>query len=360
MSEFFKGLKIIELAGVLAGPSVGMFFAELGAEVLKVENKKTGGDVTRTWRLPGEAPDGVSAYYCAVNYGKRTIQADLSIPEERNALLEQIKTADVVLANYQPRTAQKLGMDYPTLRACHPTLIYAQLNGFCESSRPAFDVVLQAETGWISMTGTSKDQHAKLPVALIDVIAGHQMKEAVLLALIHRLRTGEGSYVACSLEQAALSALANQATNYLMEGHVAAPIGTLHPNIAPYGDWFTAACGRRMVLAVGSDAQFAALCETLGNAELSTHPHYATNAARVKHRPHLAKALATTIATKPLHHWAKLWDARNIPYGEIKPLDAVLQSPAARAMYLREVIDGKETCRLSGNAIEATFLSRPS
>ena len=146
------------------------------------------------------------------------------------------------------------------------------------------------------MTGTDATKPAKLPVALIDVIAGHQMKEAALLAIIHRMRTGEGSHVKCSLEQASLTALANQATNYLMEGAVSQPIGTLHPNIAPYGDWFTTADGKRVVLAVGSDAQFVAFCGSCGLEGLPADDRFTTNAARVVNRPALAAFIEPAIA----------------------------------------------------------------
>jgi crotonobetainyl-CoA:carnitine CoA-transferase CaiB-like acyl-CoA transferase len=356
MSDFFKDFKVIELSSVLAGPSAGMFFAELGARVLKVENKRTGGDVTRGWRLSGESAEGVSAYYCSVNYGKEIWMLDLSDEADRKTILDEIATSDLVISNYQPHTAVKLGMDYTSLSALKKDLIYLQLDGFSESERPAFDVVLQAETGWISMTGTDPEQPSKLPVALIDIIAGHQLKEAALLAIIHRMRTGEGSYLRCNLEQASLTALANQATNYLMEGVVAQPIGTLHPNIAPYGDWFTTSDGRRVVLAIGSDAQFAAFCESTGISALAKDKRFSTNAARVVHRNELAQAIKPAIASESLQHWDELWSRHNIPFGEIKSLDKVLESRTAGALIREEIIEGKRTKRLSGNAFSASFL----
>ncbi len=356
MGGFFKDLKVIELASVLAGPSAGMFFAELGARVLKVENKRAGGDVTRSWRLNGESKDGVSAYYCSVNYAKEIYMLDLNNREDRDVILDEIATADIVLSNYQERTALKLGLNYAQLKLLNPKIIYVQLDGFGESQRPAFDVVLQAETGWISMTGTDSTKPAKLPVALIDVIAGHQLKEAALLAIIHRMRTGEGSLVRCNLEQSSLSALANQATNYLMEGAVAEPIGTLHPNIAPYGDWFFTSDHKKLVLAVGSDTQFKSFCESAALEALSEDARYATNAARVLNRPSLARAIAPAIALKPFKYWSEVWGVLNIPFGEIKDIGEVLQGAVAQSMVLEEDIEGKATKRLSGNAFSASFL----
>ncbi len=354
MSNFFKDLKVIELAGVLAGPGVGLFFAELGARVLKVENKNVGGDATRTWRLKGETENGPSAYFSAVNYKKEYLFLDLTDARERDDLLQEIADADMVISNYSSRVAEKLGMDYPTLSKINKKLIYLQLDGFANSARPAYDVVLQAETGWISMTGHSENP-SKLPVALIDVLAGHQLKEGALLAIIHRMKTGEGSLVECNLEQASLAALANQATNYLMNNAVAEPIGTLHPNIAPYGDWFETADGKRIVLAVGSDKQFENLNMVLG-LHLHIDEKFKTNPDRLMHRADLRAALVPAIAKFNLADLSQKLDGAGVPFGEIKRLDAVLESDVAQEMVLTEMQDGRETKRLSGNAFKAGFL----
>ena len=354
MSIFFKDLKVIELAGVLAGPGVGLFFAELGARVLKVENKNVGGDATRTWRLKDETEKGPSAYFCAVNYKKEYLFLDLTDEADRARLIEEINDADLVIANYSTRVAEKLGMDYPTLSKNNKTLIYLQLDGFAHSNRPAYDVVLQAETGWISMTGHPENP-SKLPVALIDILAGHQLKEGALLALIHRMKTGEGSLVECNLEQASLAALANQATNYLMNKAVAEPIGTLHPNIAPYGDWFETSDGKRIVLAVGSDKQFENL-NTVLRLHLDTDEKFETNPNRLKYRADLRAELIPAIAKFNLADLSQKLDGAGVPFGEIKRLDAVLESDAAQEMVRTEMQDGRETKRLTGNAFKAGFL----
>lgn len=355
MSDFFKDLKVIELAGVLAGPGVGLFFAELGARVLKVENKNVGGDATRTWRLKGEIENGPSAYFSSVNYKKEYLFLDLTDAADSAALLKEIANADMVISNYSSRVAQKLGMDYPTLSKINNSLIYLQLDGFANSRRPAYDVVLQAETGWISMTGHI-DNPSKLPVALIDILAGHQLKEGALLALIHRLKTGKGSLVECNLEQASLAALANQATNYLMNNAVAEPIGTLHPNIAPYGDWFETADRKRIVLAVGSDKQFENL-NTVLELQLHRDEKFKTNPDRLKYRADLRAELIPAIAKFNLLDLSEKLDGAGVPFGEIKRLDAVLESAAAREMVRTEMQDGRETKRLTGNAFKAGFLN---
>jgi crotonobetainyl-CoA:carnitine CoA-transferase CaiB-like acyl-CoA transferase len=234
----FKNLKVVELASVLAGPLTGTFFAELGAKVVKIENKLTQGDVTRTWKLPTESKENsVSAYYSAANYSKESLFLNVKDSSDYELLIEHIKDADIVISNYKPSTARKLKLDYKDLKPYNPSLIYAELTGFGgDDSRPAFDVVLQAETGFMYMNGEPHRNPVKMPVALIDVLAAHHMKEAILCALINKLKTGEGQHISMSLYECALASLANQATNWLMEGHIPQPMGTQHPNIAPYGD----------------------------------------------------------------------------------------------------------------------------
>ena len=354
MSKFFKDLKVIELAGVLAGPSVGMFFAELGARVVKIENKKVGGDATRNWRLKDETKLGPSAYFSSVNFNKEYLFLDLTDPKDNQTLIAEISDADIVISNFSDRVSEKLGVSYAHLAKINKSLIYLQLDGFLNAKRSAYDVVLQAETGWISMTGHPENP-SKMPVALIDVLAGHQLKEGALLALLNRMKTGEGSLVRCNLEQASLAALTNQATNFLMNSTVAEPIGTLHPNIAPYGEWFTTSDGKRIVLAIGSDSQFEKL-NTLLALSLHTQSKFKSNTERLKNREELYGLLKSAICTFSLPDLVKKLDSNGVPFGEIKSLDAVLESPAAKSLLRTEIQDGRETKRLSGNAFTADFL----
>ena len=183
--DHFKGLKVVELASVLAGPAVGMFFAELGADVLKIEHAGLGGDVTRSWKLSSEKEESISAYFSAVNYHKKIVFKDLKNQEDNQWVKNQLLQADLVIANFKPGSAQKLGMDFDTLKKLNPRIIYGEITGFSGGvKRPAFDVVLQAETGFMSMNGTPESGPVKMPVALIDVLAAHQLKEGLLLALL--------------------------------------------------------------------------------------------------------------------------------------------------------------------------------
>ncbi len=352
--EFFKDLYVVELASVLAGPSVGKFFAELGAKVIKIENKRSGGDVTRNWRIPGEEISGPSAYYASVNFGKQVEFIDLSSPEDRTILDSYLAKADLVISNYQDRVAEKWGLSYDDIALLNPKVIMGVLKGFKHEDRPAFDVVLQAETGWISMTG-SKDAPAKLPVALIDILAGHQMKEAFLLAMIKKLKTGQGSYFECNLEQASLASLANQATNVLMNDFTPEPIETTHPNIAPYGDWFTTKDGIRFVLAIGSDKMWNELVSTIG---LENTTQFGSNDLRLSNRNLMAQQIQERTQTFDHQKLFEAFDSKGIPYGEVKDLKLVLASDASRELLLEEKIDGRTCSSLSELAFTKTFLDR--
>jgi len=213
----------VELAAVLAGPAVGMFFAELGAKVLKVEHPGLGGDMTRKWKLKEEKKDApVSAYYASVNFGKEVLWLDLGEEKDREKLLEELSDTDILISNFKRKSAIRMGLNPAKLLARFPKLIYGQIDAFgAEEERPAFDAVLQAEVGLMFMNGYPDAQPAKLPVALIDVLAAHQLKEGLLMALLERGQSGKGQLVSTSLFDAAVCSMANQASNYLMAGKIA-------------------------------------------------------------------------------------------------------------------------------------------
>lgn len=352
MERPLDGLLVVETASVLAGPAVGMFFAELGARVIKLENARTGGDVTRKWKLPKEdTRSSVSAYFSSVNHGKEHRMTDLTTPEGRAMLDELVGQADVLITNHLDADAAKLGLERDCLRALNGRMVHGHIRGYrSEASRPAYDVVLQAESGYIGMTGTDKDNPAKLPIAMIDVIAAHQLKEGLLLALWQRERSGRGAYVEVSLEQAAFTGLVNQASNWLMARHAAQPIGTLHPNIAPYGEMFTCADGLRIVLAVGSNEQFKALCQLLDLSDLVHDQHFSTNAKRVTNRNVLAQMLTPAIGNLPRNVLLERLMKAGVPAGAVNSIEEALSSPTAREMVLEQVIDGVRTLRVQGNA----------
>lgn len=338
MTAPFSDLLVVELASVLAGPSVGQFFAELGATVVKVENATTDGDVTRRWKLPEEdADDDRSAYFAAANWGKRSLALDLRHPDGRAVLHDLAKRADIVVASYKPGDAEKLGADFETLAALNPRLLYAHVVGYDERDpRSGYDAVIQAEGGFTFMNGAPDGPPVKMPVALVDVLAAHQMKEALLVGLIERERAGRGRRITVSLMQAAVSALANQASNFLSAGHVPRRIGSDHPNIAPYGTIFETADGKGIVLAVGTDRQFEALCDVLGVAELARSPQFATNQKRVRNRPFLHHLLAERIAKHAQRDLVSVLTERHVPAGPVNDLKAVFKQKPAVALTLRD------------------------
>lgn len=344
MHTFFKDLKVVELANVLAGPATGTFFSELGAGVIKIENKLTNGDVTRSWKLASEdKASATSAYYASANWNKKSLFLDLNDAAEKQKVYDLIKTADVVISNYKAGDDMKLGMDYETLRIINPTIIYANITGFGEDNkRTAFDLVLQAETGFMFMNGTARSGPLKMPVALIDLLAAHQLKEGILTALIKKLRTGEGSKVSVSLYDSAIASLANQAGNWLMAGEDPQPAGSLHPNIAPYGETFSTGDQQQIVLAIGNNKQFLQLCRVLNAEALAIDPDYSTNTGRVKNRRVLFEKLQILIGA---HDSAKLMQQfiqQDVPAGLIKSLKKVFEDPSAQALIRSESSDRSE------------------
>lgn len=329
----------MEFASVLAGPAVGMFFAELGAEVIKVENKMTGGDITRGWKQASEHPDSpISAYWCSVNWGKKHLFLDLNVAADLAQALELALEADLVISNFKPSFARRMGLDADSLRKQQPRLIYAQLNSYAdpEDESPAFDAVLQAEAGFMYMNGEPNRPPVKMPVAMIDTLAAHQLKEGVLLALLQRERSGEGCTVTTSLMESALASLVNQASNYLMNGNIPQRMGTQHPNIAPYGDVFESLDGHAVLLAAGTERQFRQLCSCLGLEFLLQKSNFQTNTARVQHRDALNTYLAGAISVRTLEELMAGFKRHGVPAARIRNMEQVFENPAAQALILEE------------------------
>jgi crotonobetainyl-CoA:carnitine CoA-transferase CaiB-like acyl-CoA transferase len=343
-----SNLRILDFSSVLAGPAVGTFFAELGAEVIKVENVSSGGDVTRQWKLAGEDPESpVSAYFSAVNYGKSYRQLNVFNAADREEFERLIDWCDIFITNQKSSSLEKMKLNHELLCAHYPKLIYGQITGFeSEPARAAYDVVLQAETGYMFMNGTPETAPVKLPLAFMDLLAAHQLKEGLLVALLKKSETGKGSYVYASLEVSGIASLANQASNYLMAGHIPQPIGSLHPNIAPYGETFITQDERKIVLAVGSDRQFAAMCSILGCEDLADRAEFKSNPERVKNRKLLYDMLSTWFKKYTRDHLMRLFIAAHVPAGAVKSLDEVFNTDLAGKMILNEEIDGIQTSRV--------------
>jgi crotonobetainyl-CoA:carnitine CoA-transferase CaiB-like acyl-CoA transferase len=304
----FEGLRVVESAGVLAGPAVGMYFAELGAEVTKIE--PPGGDVTRSWLLPGETR---SSYYSCVNWGKKTLTLDFNRPADMDVVMELLAVADVFIANFKPGSAEKLGLDYPTLSRRFPKLIYGSITGYGPTSRRAgYDAVVQAESGLMFLNAEPGGRPMKAPIAIVDVLAAHQLKAGLTAALYRREKTGKGTWVQTSLIEAGVSALINQGAAWLFSGRAPRPTGSEHPAIAPYGAVYDCADGP-MILAVGNDAQFRALCGILG---FDPAP-YPTNAVRVEKRSQLDAGLRPLVEARRRDELLPALHAAGVPAGAV-------------------------------------------
>ena len=347
MEYIFKDLTVVELAGVLAGPAVGNFFSELGAKVVKVENKRSGGDVTRQWRQPGESTEGPSAYFSSVNWNKDSLFLDLGDTNDKQKVNELIKGADIVITNFKKGDDKKFGLTFDDVKAINPTVIQGHISGFgTESDRLAYDLILQAETGFMSMNGQPDSSPTKIPLALIDVLAAHQLKEGILCALLKQKENPDQAFrVDVSLYDSAIASLINQATNWLMNGNVPQRIGSLHPNIAPYGEIFTTADDRLITLAIGSDRQFRDLCEILQADELAKQSEYKDNEARVENRKKMSDILDEQIGKFESDFFLEKCHNNFVPAAEIKNLQQVFDSEKSQQLLLREEKEGRRTIR---------------
>lgn len=334
--ELFKGLKVVELASVLAGPSVGQFFAELRSEVIKVENSNTGGDVTRSWYTAHETGEKLSAYFCSVNWGKKSIDLDLHTQVDREIVYKLVADSDIVIASYKPGDDTKLGVDYDTLKRINERIIYGQISGYgSRNPKVGYDAVIQAETGFMDLNGEKNGPPLKMPVALIDVLAGHQLKEGLLVALLDRIETGKGQYVEVSLIQTALSSLANQASNWLHAGSIPTRQGSLHPNIAPYGETFETQDKKQILLAIGSDTQFRKLCNLLTLGEIATQAAFADNKSRVKNRTRLKELLRVQFEKHQSADLMSKFNSNNIPAGLIQNVAEAFEVKEAKDLLMR-------------------------
>jgi crotonobetainyl-CoA:carnitine CoA-transferase CaiB-like acyl-CoA transferase len=261
---------------------------------------------------------------------------DLTSAKDKKKVLGLLRTADIVLTNYKAGDAKKLGLDYKEIKKINPGIIYGHISGFGDKDkRVAFDLVLQAETGFLSMNGSPESGPVKLPVALIDILAAHQLKEAVLIALMNRIKTGKGAYVETSLYDSAIASLANQGTNWLLANHIPERLGTLHPNIAPYGEIVTSKDNKQLVLAIGTDKQFVALCKILKISSISVDARFRTNSQRVINRLLLCGMLQKEFARYIAKPILSLLNINQVPIAEIKDLEEVFLNDKAQKMVIK-------------------------
>jgi crotonobetainyl-CoA:carnitine CoA-transferase CaiB-like acyl-CoA transferase len=313
------GLRILDFSRVLAGPFATMMLADLGADVVKVERPGIG-DETRSWGPPHDA-HGQATYFQAVNRNKRSIVLDLADEGDRAHALELASTSDVVVENFRPGVMERLGLGYDALRETNPGLVYCSITGFGAgdgAALPGYDLLVQALGGLMSITGSPDGEPQKVGVALVDVLAGLFSSVGVLAALRHRDATGEGQRVEVNLLSSLLAALVNQASAFTIAGVVPDRLGNAHPSISPYELYETG--DGDLVLAVGNDRQFAALCDVLGAPELAADPRFAGNGERVAHRVQLRAELVNRMAAAPATEWAARLTQARVPAGVVNDL----------------------------------------
>lgn len=357
----FSDLKVVEIATVLAAPLVGQFFAELGAKVIKIENPLTNGDVTRQWLLENETSEP-SAYFTCANLGKYSIALDLSHPNDRNKAYEIIHQSDILILNLKAGDASKLGLETEYLLKLNSRLIIGEITGYGEhSNRTGYDAVIQAEAGFMYLNREPEQLPQKMPVAMMDLIAAHQLKQAILIALYERTYTHQGKKVSVSLIEAGIASLANQATAYLVAHQNPQPMGSEHPSIFPYGSIFETYDHKFVMLAVGNDKEFGNLCKSLELENLVSDERFITNPKRVTNRKILKPILAEKILQKTQKEWISIWNDLKIPCAPVNDVQTILQSEYAKNLIFYEngIPKGLKSIAFKGIALNNNLLSAP-
>jgi crotonobetainyl-CoA:carnitine CoA-transferase CaiB-like acyl-CoA transferase len=318
------GVRVLDLSRILAGPYCSMMLADLGADVVKVE-RPGGGDPTRSWGPP--FVDGESTYFLSANRGKRSICIDLQDLEGIALVRRLAERADVVLENFLPGAADRLGLGYEALREVRPSLVYCSIAGYPadgpDAGRPGFDFAIQGEGGVMSITGDPDGDPMKVGVAIADITAGIYATVGVLAALREAEATGSGRHVQVSLFDAQLAWLANRASDFLVAGETPVRLGNAHPAIVPY-ESFRALDGH-VIVAIGTDAQFARFCREASLPELLDDPRFGTNPGRVRHRAALTPVLARAIAKRPVAEWLGLMERAGVPGGPVRTIPEVFE-----------------------------------
>lgn len=334
-----QGLKVLELARILAGPWIGQTLSDLGADVIKIESPD--GDDTRKWGPPFiERANGAkeAAYFHACNRGKRSITVDFMTPEGQEIIRTLVQESDVLIENFKLGGLAKYGLDYASLSAINPRLVYCSVTGFGQDGpyapRAGYDFIIQGMSGIMDLTGEPSGEPQKIGVAFADIMTGLYATIAIQAALTERERTGKGQHIDMALLDTMVGVLANQAMNYLASGNVPTRMGNAHPNIVPY-QVFPCSDGH-FILAVGNDGQFARFCRAIGRNDLADSPDYATNALRIANREALVAAIGAETMKRTRADMLTLCETHGVPAGPINQLNDVFADPQiiARGMEL--------------------------
>jgi crotonobetainyl-CoA:carnitine CoA-transferase CaiB-like acyl-CoA transferase len=359
-AQALSGLRVLDLSRILAGPTATQALADLGAEVIKIERPGAGDD-TRGWGPPfvadaDGAEVGPSAYFLAANRGKHSVAVNIADPAGQALVRALARQSDIVVENFRPGDLARYGLDFATLAAENPRLIYCSITGFGQTGpnahRAGYDFLVQGEGGLMSLTGDPDGAPMKAGVGIADLLCGMYAALGILAAVQARHATGRGQHIDLALMDAQVAMLVNQGVGYLTDGKVPPRRGNDHPTIVPYGT-FPASDGS-FILAVGNDAQFARFVTLAGAPGLATDPRFATNAARVRHREVLIPLIAALTAGRTADEWLAACEAATIPAGPVNDLAQVFASPqvAARGMRVAMPLAGGRTAHLLGNPLK--------
>jgi formyl-CoA transferase len=338
-------IRVLDLSRVLAGPWAAQNLADLGAEVIKIERPGAGDD-TRGWGPPwmkdGQGKDTAeSAYFLSVNRNKKSVTLDIAKPEGQKIARELALQSQVLIENYKVGTLKRYGLDYDSLKSANPGLIYCSVTGFGQDGpyapRPGYDFIFQGMGGLMSITGERDGQPGagpqKVGIAITDVLTGMYASVAILAAITHRERTGQGQYIDAALLDTMVAFNANQIVSFFCSGKIPLRWGNAHPQVVPY-EVFPTADGH-IILAIGNDSQFASFCQTAGCAELAQEPRFKTMSQRIIHRGELIPLITEVMRTRTKHEWIQALEAANVPCGPINNMKEVFEDPQVQHRKLR-------------------------
>ena len=363
MSGPLKGIRVLDLTRVLAGPWATQMLADFGAEVIKIE-KPGEGDDTRGWGPPfvknADGSEGDAAYFQSANRGKQSVCIDMAKPEGAGLIKALAAKSDILIENFKVGGLKKYGLDYESLRTTHPGLIYCSITGFGQTgpyaNRAGYDFMIQGMAGVMSITGEPNGEPMKMGVAFSDVFAGLHAVIGIQAALIHRERTGQGQYIDISLLDSQVSVLANQALNYLVGGKVPQRLGNAHPNIVPYQTFETS--DGHIIMAVGNDRQYAEYCKIIRAEELAKPP-YDTNRGRVENRNALIPLLAPFMKKRKTAEWVEAFETAAVPCGPINTIDQMFANDQVLARGLQIGLTREDGVQVPGVANPIVFSQTP-
>jgi len=349
-SKPLAGIKVLELARILAGPWAGQLLADLGAEVLKIE-KPGAGDDTRAWGPPfveGENGENLSAaYYHACNRGKKSLGIDFHKDEGRAQIIALAKDSDILIENFKVGSLKKHGLDYESLKKINPRLIYCSITGFGQTGpyagRAGYDFMIQGMSGIMSVTGEADGPPLKSGIAIADLFTAHYAVSGILAALYKRNETGQGAHLDLSLLDCMMASLANQGMNYLVSGRAPSRMGNAHPNIVPYEAYPTR--DGHIIIATGSDRQYLDMCDVLGANDLKTNPDFSTNQGRVLHRAVLSPKIAAYTKKFARDELLSEFEKKFIPAGPINTIEEAFNDPQVIARRIHQDLLGVPTIR---------------